>query len=240
MKLTFLGTRGEIEARTPRHHMHTSLEVSYRRRRVMIDAGRDWLGRLDQVNPHAIVVTHAHPDHAWGLERGAPCPVWAPEAVWASIAEYPIERRHVIEHRVPVDVEGVTFEAFPVQHSIRAPAVGYRITAGRVTVWYSPDLVYVDDRDRALGGAAVYVGDGATMTESFVRRQGDTLVGHAPVRTQLGWCEKEGVPRAIVTHCGAEIVESDDAAIRAHLEELAAERGVRAELAYDGMEVVLR
>src|SRR5437660_1496849 len=30
MKLTFLGTRGEIEARTRRHHRHSSLLVSYR------------------------------------------------------------------------------------------------------------------------------------------------------------------------------------------------------------------
>jgi hypothetical protein len=29
MKLTFLGTRGEIEARTSRHHMHSSLMVSH-------------------------------------------------------------------------------------------------------------------------------------------------------------------------------------------------------------------
>jgi hypothetical protein len=36
MNLTFLGTRGEIEARTPEHGMHTALMVSYRRARVMI------------------------------------------------------------------------------------------------------------------------------------------------------------------------------------------------------------
>jgi hypothetical protein len=30
MELTFLGTRGEIDARTRRHWMHTSLLVSYR------------------------------------------------------------------------------------------------------------------------------------------------------------------------------------------------------------------
>jgi hypothetical protein len=37
--LTFLGTRGEIEARTRRHRMHTSLLVSYRNAHVMIDCG---------------------------------------------------------------------------------------------------------------------------------------------------------------------------------------------------------
>jgi len=39
MKLTFLGTRGNIDARTRRHRMHSSLLVSYYRNRVMIDCG---------------------------------------------------------------------------------------------------------------------------------------------------------------------------------------------------------
>lgn len=242
MKLTFLGTRGEIEARTRRHRMHTSLEVGYRRRRVMVDAGADWLGELDDVAPHAIVVTHAHPDHAWGLEQGAPCPVWAPDVVWDEIDDYPIpdEDRHVIEPRAPVEIEGITFEAFPVEHSIRAPAVGYRVTAGRVTVWYAPDLVYIQDRAEALDGCKVYIGDGATLTRSFVRRRGDTLIGHTPVRTQLTWCRKEGVPRAVITHCGPEIVEGDERTLGAELRAMAGERGVEARFAYDGLELVLR
>ncbi|MDX1675553.1 MAG: MBL fold metallo-hydrolase, partial [Longimicrobiales bacterium] len=197
MKLTFLGTRGEIDARTRRHRMHTSLEVAYYGRRVMVDAGEDWLGELDEVNPHAIVITHAHPDHAFGLREGAPCPVWAPDVVWEEIDDYPIpaEDRHVIEPRQPVEIEGILFEAFPVEHSIRAPAVGYRITAGEVAVWYAPDLVYIEDREEALAGCRLYIGDGATMTQSFVRKRGETLIGHTPVRTQLTWCQKESVPR---------------------------------------------
>src|SRR5438067_2064128 len=49
MKLTFLGTRGEIEARTRRHHMHSSRLVSYRGKKVMIDCGLDWLGKFEQL-----------------------------------------------------------------------------------------------------------------------------------------------------------------------------------------------
>jgi len=79
MRLTFLSTRGEIDARTRRHRMHTSLLVSYRATNVMIDAGIDWLGKLKRLSPSAIVLTHAHPDHAWGLKRGALCPVYATE-----------------------------------------------------------------------------------------------------------------------------------------------------------------
>ena len=242
MKLLFAGTRGEIEARTARHRMHTSLVVSYRRRRVMIDAGADWRGELDRVRPHAIVVTHAHPDHAWGLDQGAPCPVWAPARAWDGMADYPIREaeQRVLEHRAPAAVEGMTFEAFPVEHSIRAPAVGYRVTAGRVTVFYAPDVVYVPDREEALRGARAYIGDGASLKRSFVRKRGERLIGHAPVYTQLGWCAREGVPLAVITHCGKEIVEGDEAAVVERLEAWGRERGVEVELAHDGLEIVLR
>src|SRR5260370_18792316 len=124
MKLTFVGTRGEIDARTRRHRMHTSLVVSYRSENVMIDCGRDWLGKLERVGPNAIVLTHAHPDHAWGLKRGAPCPVYAPEKTWQELQHYPIEERRLIKERTPTKICGITFEAFPVEHSILSPAGG--------------------------------------------------------------------------------------------------------------------
>lgn len=242
MKLVFLGTRGEIDARTDRHRMHTSLLVSYHRRRVMIDAGEDWRGRMADVAPHAVVVTHAHPDHAAGLADGAPCPVHAPPDVWEAIADYPIEaaRRHTVRPREPVEIEGITFEAFTVEHSIRAPAVGYRVTAGEVVIFYVPDVVYIHEREEAMRGVDLYVGDGATMARSFVRKRGESLVGHAPVRTQLTWCKKEGVPEAVITHCGSQIVEGDERTLRARLREWARERGVEASFAHDGMERVLR
>lgn len=240
MKLTFIGTRGEIEARTERHAMHSSLLVEYRRRRVMIDAGRDWLDRLDTHAPHAIVVTHAHPDHAFGLERGAPCPVWLPPAAREALRDYPLAEPRALEQRAPVAIEGLDFEAFPVDHSIRAPAVGYRVSAGGVTIWYSPDVLHIPERAQALRDVRLYIGDGATMEKSFVRRRGNVLVGHAPVRSQLTWCQKEGVPRALFTHCGAEIVEGDEAEVGARLGVMAEKRGVTAAVAYDGLELVLR
>jgi hypothetical protein len=49
MKLTFLGTRGEIEARTRRHYMHTALRLSHRGRDMMINCGLDWLGKFQRL-----------------------------------------------------------------------------------------------------------------------------------------------------------------------------------------------
>src|SRR5213080_757052 len=129
MKLTFLGTRGEIEARTRRHRMHTSLLVSYRGKKVMIDCGFDWLGKFERLHPDAIVLTHAHPDHAWGLRNGAPCPVYATQKTWDALHGFAIADRKIIHERRSIVIDGIRFEAFAVEHSILAPAVGYRITA---------------------------------------------------------------------------------------------------------------
>jgi phosphoribosyl 1,2-cyclic phosphodiesterase len=240
VKLEFLGTRGYIDAKTRRHRRHSTLMVSYYGARILIDCGEDWQGRLATIHPQAVVVTHAHPDHAGGLNGDVPCPVYATRDTWEKIADRPIEQQEQVIERQPFRIRQIDFEAFPVEHSIRAPAVGYRITAGSACVFYAPDLIYIKDREAALAGVHIYIGDGATLTRSFVRRRGEALIGHAPVRTQLTWCGKEGIPRAIITHCGSQIVQGDERKLGARLRAMARARGVRAEFAHDGMQVIVR
>lgn len=240
MKLTFLGTRGYIDAATDRHRRHTATLVEYRGRRVMIDCGEDWLDRFQEHRPQAIVLTHGHPDHVGGLKSGTTRPVYASAETWEVMSDYPLRDKRLITPGSPEQIRGITFTFFPVEHSTRCPAGGYRIEAGRVTIFYVPDVVYIHDRQTALSGCKLYVGDGATVEQSSVRKPGDRLIGHTPVRTQLTWCQKEGVPRAIFTHLGTEIVEGDDGAAMATIGSLAEERGVDVQLAFDGMEEVLR
>src|SRR4029077_1383860 len=203
MKLTFLGTRGEIEARTRRHRMHSSLLVFYRGCNVMIDCGLDWLGNFERLRPSAIVLTHAHPDHAWGLKNGAPCPVYAPKETWQSLKNCQVEDRHLIKERVATKICAITFEAFPVEHSLLAPAVGYRVNAGRPCIFYGPDLIFIHGRSAAMKDVRIYIGDGATFTRSFIRKRGERLIGHAAINVQIGWGARQGGSRAILTPRGA-------------------------------------
>jgi phosphoribosyl 1,2-cyclic phosphodiesterase len=240
VKLTFLGTRGAIEARSRRHRRHSALLIAYRGSRVMVDCGADWRGRLADVNPDAIVLTHAHQDHAYGLKDGAPCPVHATAVTWEAIDAFPVETRATVRPRERFEVAGIGFAFFPVQHSTRAPAGGYRIDAGRVTIFYVPDVVAIEEPSDALRGIRLYVGDGATVERSMVRRVPGGLVGHTPVRTQLGWCEEEGVRRALFTHCGSDVVAGDERMLQPKVRRMGEERGVDAAIAHDGQEIVLR
>jgi phosphoribosyl 1,2-cyclic phosphodiesterase len=203
----------------------------------MIDCGADWLKTFRKIAPTAIVLTHGHGDHAFGLAQGAPCPVYATEETFALIDNYPLDDCRVVRPRLAFRVGGVRFEAFPVEHSLRAPAVGYRVRADRATFFYVPDLAAIPDRRAALCGIDLYVGDGATVVRSMVRTRDHTLIGHAPIAAQLAWCGEEGVKRAVFTHCGSGIVGSDGRKMAARVRKLGAAHGVEASLAHDGMTV---
>ena len=239
MNLTFLGTRGEIDARTRRHRMHTSLLVSYRSANVMIDCGLDWLGKLKRVRSQRDRA-HARASRSRvGIETGrAVSGVCAGKNV-AGIEALP-DQGSPRDQRAYADenlwdhirsVPGRTFHSF----------AGGRISSERrARVHFLRAGSHLHSRAQCSAeGVQLYIGDGATVTRSFIRKRGKALIGHSPVRTQLTWCQKEGVPRAIITHCGSEIVTGDEREISAKIRAMAAERRVDVRIAYDGMKLTL-
>lgn len=234
MTLTFLGTRGEIGIRSRRHRRHSSLLVQHDGSRIMIDCGTDWLGAVTRIAPTAIVLTHAHADHAAGLASGAPCPVYATGETWDAIRRFPIGEKRRLPLNKACRIDGVEFTAVPVAHSIRAPAVGLRVVARSQCFFYVPDVAKLHNAARALCGAQLYIGDGATLTRSMVRQRDGALIGHASVAVQLAWCRQAGIGHAVFTHCGSAIVRAEHQATNAKLRKLGREQGVEARLACDG------
>jgi len=246
MKLRFLGIRGNIENSTSNHKRHSSLKVAYYNHSVIIDCGEDWLDEVSNWNADAIIITHAHPDHAFGLKKGAPCPVFAPKEAWVGKEDFEIEQKRVMPKRKKTQIpeignHSIDITAYPVLHSTRAPAVGYRITAGVVSIFYVPDVAWIKDRNQALSGIKIYIGDGATIKRSMVRKPHDTIIGHVPIQTQLTWCQKTGVKRAIFTHLGSQIVEGKESEIVKKITEMAEKREVdKVTIARDDMRLTLR
>lgn len=242
MKICFIGTRGEIKPQTPQHKRHTATLICYKGKKVLIDCGENWLGKFEKFCPDAILLTHAHPDHAYGLKNGSAFPVWANKETWKLIASFPLEKRkkHLIYPRKSVKIAGISFEAFPVLHSIRCPAVGYRIQAGKKKIFYVPDVVWIPHIDQAFAAISLYIGDGATLYRNMVRKnkQTGTIFGHATIRQQLTWCQKQNVAKMIITHCGSDIVAKEERA-KQLIARYALEKCVDAEIAFDGMEIIL-
>ncbi len=239
VELIFLGTRGEIDISSCSHRRHSALLVLCGKNRILIDCGADWLHHFEQYRPTEIFLTHAHPDHAWGLSDGAPCPVYATRRTHAILADCIIHERRILLPLKSLNIGGLRVEAFPVRHSIRAPAVGYRISSKTSCFFYVPDVVAIPRRAAALHDVQIYIGDGASIKRPLIRRKGSQLFGHTSVATQIGWCEKEGVRQAIFTHCGTEIVGGNGRKLRAVVARLGQERGVDARIAHDGLRVVL-
>lgn len=90
-----------------------------------------------------------------------------------------------MEPRAPFCIHNIVFEAFPVEHSLRAPAVGYRITAGRTSIFYVPHLVYIYEQKLGL--------------EQGVQTRVAFDAGVAKRR-----CREPSF-----THCGSQIVKAD-------------------------------
>jgi phosphoribosyl 1,2-cyclic phosphodiesterase len=238
MKLTFIGTRAFIKHRTKRHWYNAACLVSYRSTTILIDCGIDWLDKVTKIRPrpHAIFITHAHPDHSFGLQGHVPCPVYATQQTIRLLKNFSQIQFRVTSLRQPVKIGGVTVQAFPVEHSINAPAVGYRITAGKKSIFYVPDLVSIRAPNKALKNVSAYIGDGARVMKSRVFRRGKKLFGHTAVATQVHWCQRLGVPQAIFTHCGTEIVTKPIATAN-KIRALGKKYGVKTVIACDRMVV---
>lgn len=242
MNLTFFGTKGYVEEQSPTHSGHSAFVIENRGFRLLCDFGENRKGMLAKIKPDAIFISHAHPDHSWGLEEGTDAPVHASPISHEILRNQPTPNRVVLSPGVAMKAGPFRLTSFPVAHSVRCPCTAVRIEAGRKIIFYSGDVISIDSLETALAGVTLYIGDGSTLSGNLVRRhKSGALIGHTTVRAQLGWLMKAGVPRAIFSHFGKEPIEIGDEQLRNDLAALAAGKApdCRVEAAADGAEFSL-
>lgn len=216
--------------------MHSAAMLSCAGKRLLLDAGSTWTGHLRELRPDWIAITHAHPDHAFALEEGTDVPVYVSAESYELLEHYPVKRFRVFTPGRELRLGPFRVRPYEVVHSIRAPAVGFRVRGGGTTLVYNPDIISIVHERSVLSGVDVFIGDGASLTRPLVRRHGGALFGHTTVRAQLGWCNRYGIRRAYIVHCGKQLVQMQPAALQARVDELAGPQ-LRATVAHDGMRV---
>jgi phosphoribosyl 1,2-cyclic phosphodiesterase len=205
----------------------------------MIDRGRDWLRMPYWLDPKALVLTHAHDDHVGGLAAGWDKPVYATTATLVRISRCALRDTHPVVPGEPFTIGAIRFIALAVEHSLKAPAVGLRVSCHGGAFFYVPDVAVLPFVTEALNGVSLYVGDGAAVTRPIIRWRDGHPIGHASIKTQLAWCREANVRRAIFTHCGTRVVGSDARWINALVRRLGQAVGVDARVAHDRMVVRL-
>jgi ribonuclease BN (tRNA processing enzyme) len=240
VRLHFYGTKGYVEESSRAHAGHSAFTIEADGFRLLCDFGENRKGLLEKIRPDAVFVSHAHPDHSWGLEEGASAAVYASEITHSLTEKFPIEKRVVLEPGKRVRMGPFRLTAFPVVHSVRCPCIAARLEISGRALVYSGDIVSFENPERTLSGADVYIGDGSTLKGSLVRRHpSGTLIGHTTVRAQLGWLEKYGIRRAVFSHFGKGPIEMGEEALAEALGKLVSERFPDCEVtpASDGMAI---
>ncbi len=230
MKLKFLGTKGEIEESSKRHYYHSSLLLTGKRFKLLIDHGLVSKS-LKSIKPDAILITHGHPDHFIWLKKDEDYE-WKIYLTREAKKASKFKKNFVlIKLNKWFKVGPFRIMAYRVVHSLIAPAVGFKIKYGK-TIIYNPDLIVMKKKS-VLRNVDLYIGDGSSIKANLVRRKDGKLFGHCRMKTQINWCKKYGIKKIIFTHFGKEALRKGDKKLE---EELKGE-GCLIKVAYDGMKV---
>ena len=233
MKLKFLGTKGEIEEKSKKHKYHSSLLITYKGFKLLIDHGMVSFS-LKKIKPDAILITHAHPDHFKWLKKDEDYKGKIYVTRETKKASKFKKNYELIKLNKWFKIGPFKILAYRVIHSLIAPAVGFKIKANKI-ISYNPDLISIKRQAFVFKGIDFYIGDGSSIKSNLVRRRGNKLFGHTRMITQLNWCKKYKIKNIIFTHFGKEALKKGDKNLKKILREKAQEINIL--IAYDGMEV---
>jgi ribonuclease BN (tRNA processing enzyme) len=232
MKLEFVGTKGEIEEESTKHHYNSSMLIKEKGFRLLIDHGMLSLD-LKEIKPHAILITHGHPDHFVWLKKDEDFngPIYITEET-KKLAKFQKNFKIIAKNKWKKIGPFKAF-AYNVIHSLRAPAVGFKIKNARTLV-YNPDLVAIE-KQSILKNVDLYIGDGSSIKGNLVRKNKQGLFGHAKISTQINWCKKYNINNMIFTHFGLEALKTGDENLKKEIKQ----EKIKIKIAHDNMDYTL-
>ena len=255
MRLTFLGTGTSVgvpmigcecatcRSEDPRdRRLRTGLMVEHEGRRLVVDVSTDFrqqalragITRLD-----ALLITHCHADHVFGLDdirplnfRHGPLPTYASESTWRSLRRvfyYVFEAKYVggglpqvAPHTIEGEFEvcGLRVTPFPVLHG-GGEVTGFRFSGGgREAAFITDCNVIPEESLEKLHGLDLLILDA-------LRYQPHPT--HLHLDLSLKYVERLRPRRALLTHMSHDIRHAEASpSLPPHVE-----------LAYDGLQIEL-
>ncbi len=229
MIIEVLGVRGEIESKLPNYERQSGVLVD---NKLLLDFGETaFLER----HPQWILVTHLHPDHAVFLHKplGEKLPVViSPEA--SMLTSLQVESQ-------PFTLSNYHITPVPTQHSLKTRSQGYRIDDGQHSIFYSGDVMGIEERYRSLlVSLDLVITDGSYIQKGgLVRNHEDTgeSYGHTGI-PDLIELFSHYTKRIVFTHFGEWFFEDVEGSL-AKLKELGQQSGLEIMAAYEGMTIEL-
>lgn len=234
MKITILGTRGEIPESLPYHSKHTGILVDDQ---LLIDLGEK---KFLDLNPKWILISHFHPDHAYFVRRkkeeipAFKAPLYGPE-------EHPLLQKKVIILNKKTKIGPYTVTPVPTIHGKYVKSQGYLIRKGKYSFLYTADLIWIEKQYHS----SINKVDLVITEASFIRKEGmvrkdkstGKIFGHNGVPNLISLLKRFS-DKILFIHFGSWFYRNTKEA-RKKLVSLGKDKKVHVTVGYDGQSIDL-
>lgn len=225
MDIKVLGTRGEIEESAPYHSKKSGVLLD---NKILLDCGDE---RFLEYNPHYILITHLHPDHAYFVRHG--------EAIAVDIPIYAPEQyndKTYITNR-SITINGYAIRPIPTLHSVRVKSNAFLIEHKGKRLLYTGDMIWIVKKyHKLIENLDLVITEASFMRKGgMVRRKNGKIYGHTGVPNLINLF-KNFTHKILFIHFGAWFYKNI-AKARKDFARLAKENDIEIIVGYDGLDM---